>query len=363
MRGARFGRGVPAPYFQSDWRSVAVLTMVPSPMQRVMAASAGLLALLSLAAVEVSTSRRPARAASAAVMWQPAEDPGAAQTTQEDAATAGEQSIDVTMRLYRVRSGDTWASVAMRFGLSRAALRAYNPDAPSGLRAGQALEVWFDGEPPPERPGGLELDVSTRGLSLAPIPEGSQSIGAPDRGRLLAGVRLPDNPALYHLRRPDHAYGSSYALEHLQLGVAKFHAHHDYPRPVLISDMSPRRGRRFPPHSSHQSGRDVDIWLPTLSTVTEGMPAARAKDVDWDATWALTKSLVRTGAVQFIFLSSSRQKHLLRAAKRDGMAPEQLHLLIQFPRRSKSAIVRHAPGHDKHMHVRFLCGPEESRCR
>lgn len=326
---------------------------------------AGLLALTSLAAVQVRSGGAPAtRPATGAVMWQreaPRQGDGADASGER--AVVSPDTTDLTVQLYQVRAGDTWDAVATRFGTSSRDLRAANPDAPPLLRIGQQLEVWFDGVPPPPRPGGLSIDVDRAGLTLAPIPQGSESVGAPDRGRLVDGARMPDNPALYFLRRPSHAYGSSYMLEHLQLGVAKFRASSAYPRAVVISDLSQRGGRPFARHHSHQSGRDVDIWLPTVSSVPQGTAAARPRDVDWDASWALAKALVRTGSVQFIFLSHRRQRHLYQAAQRDGMTGEQLELMLQYPRRSRSAIIRHAPGHDKHMHVRFHCGPTEARCR
>jgi murein endopeptidase len=166
----------------------------------------------------------------------------------------------------------------------------------------------------------------------------------------------------------------------LQLALAKFRHHSGYAGPLIVSDMSTYRGRAFGSHDSHQSGRDVDVWLP-LRMQPDGatvrgvrieadeepdfrlLSAQRASDVDWPATWELVKALIRTGEVQYIFLSRSRQRHLYRAAKADGHDARALGEVLQYPRRAQTAIVRHAPDHTRHLHVRFRCADHERRCR
>jgi murein endopeptidase len=89
-----------------------------------------------------------------------------------------------------------------------------------------------------------------------------------------------------------------------------------------------------------------------------------ASDIDWNATWGLISALGATGEVQYIFLSHSRQKHLYEAAKKAGVKKDELARIIQYPNKSKTnnGIVRHAKGHDVHIHVRFSCASNETKC-
>jgi len=276
---------------------------------------------------------------------------------------------------YVVRFGDNWTRIAEHHGVDRAALRRWNRQVPRTFEAGTELTIWVESDHQPPPPTHLGLDRNTAGLPLSEIAAGGESLGRPDRGRLRGGVQLPENPELYLVRRPDFAYGSSHAVENLQLALAKFRQHSGYGGPLVVSDMSRRRGRPFGSHDSHQSGRDVDIWLPLKAEVHavrsfdpstgdyREAAAARPSDIDWKATWELVKALLRTGEVQYIFLTRSRQRHLYAAARADGMALSALGDIVQFPRRAQTAIVRHAPNHTKHLHVRFTCAQAERRCR
>ena len=264
---------------------------------------------------------------------------------------------------YVVRSGDGWHGLAARYGISVQKLRAWNTDLPAGLRPGLQVHIWLDGDTPPLNPVGLGLDTDREGLPLQPIPPRAFSAGTPNRGRLLNGAQLPSNRSLYWRRRPEFSYGSTHMVTHLQLAIAKFRKYSGYPHELIISDMSQRHGGSFGRHESHRSGRDVDIWLPRTADVKRGKAVGSARQVDWNAAWHLVKALVRTGQVQYIFLSRSRQRFLYRAAKADGLTREQLRALMQYPRRGGQAVIRHEPGHRKHIHVRFLCGPGERSCR
>jgi murein endopeptidase len=193
-------------------------------------------------------------------------------------------------------------------------------------------------------------------------------------------VRLPDNPAQYWIRRPEFAYGTTHALTHLQLALARFRRASGYRLPLVVSDISKRNGGHYATHDSHQSGRDVDLWLPLRADALGaaeldpalGPPqdldfallnADRPSDVDWNASWQLVKALIRTGEVQYIFLTRTRQRELYRAARAEGLSVQALGEIIQYPRRSQTAIVRHAPDHTRHLHIRFRCADTEPRCR
>lgn len=281
--------------------------------------------------------------------------------------------------VYLVRSGDSWPLIAERHGVTEEQLRGWNRKIERlRLRTELTLEV-----PPDFRPStgvGLELDLDSTGLPLLPVPDHGESRGHPSMGRLLHGVQLPENPSLYIIRRPEVAYGSSQTIRTLQLAIAKFRANSEYDGPLVISDMSQRRGGKFAPHDSHQSGRDVDIWLPLRAELVDAYLEARAgdpadgtlndwnlgarrpSDIDWSATLALVKAFARTAEVRYIFLSRRQQRRLYRTARDEGLPDAVLSELIEFPQRDRRALIRHAPRHGMHMHVRFRCGSDEPRC-
>ena len=135
-------------------------------------------------------------------------------------------------------------------------------------------------------------------------------------------------------------------------------------RRILRVGFSRRRGGRFRPHKSHQSGRDVDVRFPRKPGVPKwGEP--NRHEIDWMATWLLFKALIDTGAVQSIYVTAELQRDLYEAARALGFTHEELGPLITYPRDGpkQRAIVRHEKGHDDHFHVRFTCGPDEPKCR
>ena len=64
------------------------------------------------------------------------------------------------------------------------------------------------------------------------------------------------------------------------------------------------------------------------------------------------------------WLPYGAQRRLYKAAKHAGASEEELDMLLQYPRGSAAnlGLVRHAPGHEGHIHVRYPCGPAEPEC-
>ena len=202
------------------------------------------------------------------------------------------------------------------------------------------------------------------------FPGEGQSVGSPQRGLLVGGVRVPELPELYERRYHDgqRMWGSTHAIGNLVEAIARFRRCYGYQGAVVVADVSGRGGGEFLPHRSHQSGRDVDIWLLARSGDYEGAPGRRvrrpyADEVDWEATWSLVEALLATGAIEHIFLEYELQARLHVIARARGSSPERLAGILQYPRSSSaSGIVAHADGHRRHMHVRFTCGADEERC-
>jgi murein endopeptidase len=286
--------------------------------------------------------------------------------------------------IYTVESGDTWAKIAGEYRVDADDLRIrWNPKVPRKFKIGQEIVIWVDPMTDPQllhesvdqrttASAGTSVDDSPRGaapkykasatkLPLVAIKSGSVSVGKPNRGKLVNSIALPENKALYTVRKPDEAFGSSHTLHNVQLAIANFRQATGYSGEIVIGAISKQGGGRLRPHSSHQSGRDVDIRLPLKNA---GGSADNMDDVDWDATWALLQAIVATGEVQYIFLSTSRQKRLYQAAKRAGASKDLIERMLQYPRKSGSndGIIRDESGHTAHFHVRFTCAANETRC-
>jgi LysM repeat protein len=278
---------------------------------------------------------------------------------------------------YSVRPGDSWSKLAKRFGVEQQRLRTqWNPRV-EALKPGEKLTVWREAATPSvtgDAPQLLAMRESTGEtplrsvqkssphLPIIEIPSSGISTGTANRGRLVGGVQLPRNDALYSIRNPANSWGSSLMIRELQRGVRDFRERTGFDRELVMNDLSRERGGRFRPHRSHTSGRDVDIRLPIRLGVAKGTIPRLGSQVDWDATWALIQAFADGEQLQYVFLSRSRQQALLEAAKRAGATEAELVRFIQYPRHSRTAVVRHAHGHTEHIHVRFKCAANETSC-
>ena len=257
---------------------------------------------------------------------------------------------------HHVEVGETWESIAALYRVESRSLRQQNGSA-AQPKAGSSIGVWYD----PGAPWTVGREIGRPELLQLDIPAGALSYGRPDRGRILNGVQLPESP-LYERRTPRTLWGSSHAIGNLMQAIADYRYDSGHQGPLVINSMSLQRGRRFHPHKSHQSGRDVDIALPVLPGVaTTSFPLP--DQVDWAATWALVRSLVRTNEVVYIFLDRPLQYRLADAGRAMGATEDELATILEVAQdRRKQAVVRHAKGHDDHLHVRFTCAPYEPKC-
>ncbi len=257
------------------------------------------------------------------------------------------------------QSSETWESVARAFGLDVRTLQRFNRlKGERPLRRGQRLTVWAESALPL---WGRPVQ-STRPIEVV-VPIGSLSRGLPSDGSLVNAQRLPESE-LYTLKRPNASYASTHTMAQLQRGISGFRRCTGFAGAVLIASASTRGGGRFSPHLSHQSGRDVDIGLVAFPIFAGGQEA-KENEVDWGATWALLQELIDSGQVEFVFLVYSHQKKLYEAAQAMGASELTLETVFQYPRGPSAplGVIRHAPGHQRHFHIRFRCGPADRDCR
>ena len=190
----------------------------------------------------------------------------------------------------------------------------------------------------------------------------SESVGKTSAGSLYGPTRLPRRGKGYrHIG--DDPYGTSEAVAYLQFAAWAVTLKHPKTVPVVIGDLSAKGGGRLRPHRSHQSGRDADVGLyRTGNRRLKWFRALPASELDVGKTWTLIEALLRTGAVKYIFLDRSIQQQLAAYASRLGWTDAALAQVFQYPGGNRRALIQHVSGHRNHLHVRFVCSPEDSRC-
>jgi LysM repeat protein len=237
---------------------------------------------------------------------------------------------------YTVSAGENIGSIAEKFGASPREVERWQQGKlkdRNAIREGQKLIVWADGR-------------VVRGF-------GGRDV---DTGVLPDGVQLPPGKH-YVVKWEAGAWGTGKTVRAIQQAVVDYKRKAPSGPKVHIGDISKRGGGKFPPHISHQHGRDVDIGY-----VLQGKDAdvtkfrtANAKTLDVPRTWALIKSFVDTDQVTYIFMDYRVQKILYEYAESKGVDEDTLDELFQYPRgRGRvHGIIRHWRGHSNHFHVRF----------
>jgi len=202
-------------------------------------------------------------------------------------------------------------------------------------------------------------------------PIEGQSLGAPWAGRLREADELPTGSG-YVIRRPWRAFGTQSTVDTVHRIIADIIDRFPDIHEIAIGDISAPTGGRISEHSSHQSGRDIDIGL-IYKQRPPGFPQSfvvgTERNLDLEVTFVLVEEFAKTAkesdGVQVIFLDFEIQRLLYNWALENGETEEYLATLFQFPhgRGQSAGIVRHEPNHSDHIHVRFRCPPADSACR
>jgi|GEM_PF-368673 len=260
---------------------------------------------------------------------------------------------------YRTEKSESWTSLAQRFDVPVTKLRAYNPEIEDEPKSGMELTIWID--PKPLR---RKQNVQIPEFEVRPD---AISVGAPRDGKLLNGINFPAEDSLYKRRQPWIMWCSSHVAKHLREAIASFRYTYEFEGEIVVADMSKQHGGPFKPHQSHQAGRDVDFWLPSLKgvykrnhlTLRDYRP--QPEEADWFALYGLLKALHETGEVQQVFLDYQLHDRVYKAAKLMGADDEELAAMIAYPRGAhwRSSLLQHSPAHLHHIHIRFKCGPND----
>jgi LysM repeat protein/murein endopeptidase len=182
---------------------------------------------------------------------------------------------------------------------------------------------------------------------------GSISIGKPNAGYLINGVRMPEGKE-WIVGVPDHAWGTDETIEALVHCIKKVHDEIPDTPPVILGSISAEHGGPVPPHKSHRTGRDVDIhFFLTKRSPNKWYEDATADNLDRRRTWALIRTITTDTDVEMILIDQSVQDLLEEYALGIGEDPTWIEELFHDVR-PYSALIRHVPGHTGHMHVRFV---------
>lgn len=262
---------------------------------------------------------------------------------------------------YRPDKRESWSSLAKRFDVPVSKLQAYNSHVTDdGIKPGVELTIWVDPKPLTKKPDVQIPEFSVRKDAI--------SIGSPQNGKIENAINFPPNDKLYKRRNPQIMWCAAHMAENLQRAIASFRYTYDFEGEIVVADMSHQRGGPFHPHKSHQAGRDVDIWLPSLkgvyqpSHIKEGKERRPyADEADWFALYGFLKALHETGEVQAVFLAYELHDRVYKAAKLMGASDAELEAMIAYPRGAhfRGSLLQHSAGHDRHVHVRFKCGPND----
>ena len=184
---------------------------------------------------------------------------------------------------------------------------------------------------------------------------GSMSVGKPQQGALVNPERFPKGKH-WHLVAPGNAYATQETIDYLTAAIEKVQATMPGGHPLYIGDISSHHGGSLKGHRSHQAGRDVDIsfyYHATKRKPIRWYRVANAETLDVARTWLFVKALLTETDVKFIFINTSVQKLLKEHALKTGEDAEWLDRVFQYDSKDPWPIIRHSPGHDTHIHIRF----------
>lgn len=192
---------------------------------------------------------------------------------------------------------------------------------------------------------------------------GPISVGHPSAGFLINGERMPAGDG-WVLTAPRHVYATAETIEQLRHCLTRVRADHPGSPPVMLGSLSGKGGGRIPPHDSHRTGRDVDVYFFRQPGATWHQAATR-EDIDLKRTWALLRCFITDCDVDFVLIDRTVQGWLEAYASGAGEPSAWVRDVFHDAEpgrdgRASQAAVRHAPGHVAHMHVRFV-SPEARR--
>jgi murein endopeptidase len=191
-----------------------------------------------------------------------------------------------------------------------------------------------------------ELQIET------PIPKCGSNYGK-------TGVLLPTYPRLYQRNDENISRGSQQMIDLLMVVYQQIAWEYPDADPVYMGRINQPGGPKNP-YLMHQDGLDGDVGLFTGDGEQHAFQHVDPKHLDAEKTWALIRTFFSTDRVQWILLDQSLINRLADYLREQGTYSEdQIQRIFPPPGTdnpfSMKGIVKHAPGHDNHMHVHLVC--------
>lgn len=247
---------------------------------------------------------------------------------------------------YTIKLGGTARFVANLFGLFHHEMATLNPkiDLDAVLEPGTELVVYRYNKAQP-----------------------SHSLGYPDKGSLQGAAPLPNGEGRILKSTPRKMWATRRTVAILETVFRAWPRIEPYANPILVGNLSMRKGGKLKPHRTHQSGRDVDIGYPQIQPPVDpyNWRNMNKHNLDIRRTWRLLHLFETTGELEQVFIDRSLQKLLFEyALNKSLLSAEELSYWLEYPRTSGkgSPLVRHAADHIDHIHVRIKCG-REAECK
>ncbi len=270
---------------------------------------------------------------------------------------------------YAVQKNDTMGAIACSHAVAVDELLSWNPGLDRHrIQTGQRLVI-FDNPSARQKPLVSPPVVESRKV-ISAVPSKMEPskpvVPKPERPSLRFGVRLGKHPG-YAIRTLRRSYGTQTTIDALTGAFDAMVKRHPKGSRLWVLDLSLPRGGPMKGHRSHESGRDVDV---TYYQHRCGQRACQqrplqARHLDAKRQWRLMSHWLRRGDAQFMFMDYDLQVPLYAAARKAGATKKQLEQWFQYPRKKKvrKGIIRHAPNHRDHLHVRFRCPKRDRSCR
>lgn len=183
------------------------------------------------------------------------------------------------------------------------------------------------------------------------------AVGEAKDGRLLYPVPMTPSPGIY-LRNPNESWTTSEVIVALRAAAQRVREELPGGFDLVLGDFSLRKGGRFPPHSTHQNGLDVDLRYYQTGIEPGDYRYHFISEANFDTprVWALLTALIEMDALDRAFMDVRHQRRLYRYATGElGLNPDDLRPVLSYPhgRARKDALVVHVRGHHNHLHLRF----------
>jgi hypothetical protein len=177
------------------------------------------------------------------------------------------------------------------------------------------------------------------------------------------GIQLPDLPLFYVRVVPTMEWGTQEMIDVLVETARHMRWLMPEASRIVIGDISSQHGGYLSGHKSHRGGIDADVGIYKTGgwQNQHGFTDLHPDEFDVEANWALISTMLETRKVDMILLDRGHIARLKAYTLKTGLLSAEEADWI-FPAEGtrgtweRKGIVRHAPGHTGHLHLRVLCG-------